>query len=835
MYKKIFILICILVLFLGISAAAAGNQTIEVNGTSVDDIRDAVETADYNSTIELNGEYDCGSHNYISVENKTLTFKSGKTPAKFTNLSAQCMDIYDSNITFKDLTFTEGWKRAISITGGNLNIINCTFENITSVQVYGICDSLSVVDCKFSGSYSGIGIESNRTNISNCQFRDIEFEIVDCISADTYISNCVAVNCGWMNLAGNCSRVRNSKFELTFISLESDESYVDNVTLNGHVSAISNFTSISNCNFTSGRIEIFNNGNEVSLKLVNSSINNSEGIRVYNNVNAHFILVNNTFSNDLFDFYDIEASISDSLILNNTVGNDIFNWQDVRMTNTQIIANKVTRSIFYFALLDLTNSAIINNTYEYIREDNGFGFEGNYTIINNIISGNFRKNHEYAPLDITLYYEGMKRPDDSDYYVLRTFTDIRDNFIGFNIDTDYEHNYLPVIGVYKYYVPKDDAINNFNWVNVVFEKINDTTYALKFINREGQSVNLPDYRFMIQNKTSKEIIAEVYVTEGVGTFSSNVALTLDDIDILNDYSKIVTKPKTQLIIERTGSDNDDTSFKIRLLQNNTPLANGVVRVIQYYYFNNEKHIYHPYDIYLTNANGEILLDRPFYDTWYGYYDYYDLEAYFADDNYSASETALFKFPVKKVKITTKVSPLSVTYNSHKNTKVEMISKTTHKGVIQWTQACFDVYKGKKLIDENFCELYNGKGSIDLTYLDAGTYTILVYVNSNKYDQTPVRLTLKIEKAKATVKASKLTAKFKKSKYFKMTVKANKKPVKKVVLKVKIGKKTYNVKTDKKGVAKFNTKKLKVGTHKVVITSGDKNYKISAKSKITIKR
>lgn len=60
-------------------------------------------------------------------------------------------------------------------------------------------------------------------------------------------------------------------------------------------------------------------------------------------------------------------------------------------------------------------------------------------------------------------------------------------------------------------------------------------------------------------------------------------------------------------------------------------------------------------------------------------------------------------------------------------------------------------------------------------------------------------------------------------------------MKKTVIKLKIGKKTYTVKTDSKGVAKFNTKKLKVGKYNVVISSGSDNYKISAKSTIKIKK
>ena len=93
------------------------------------------------------------------------------------------------------------------------------------------------------------------------------------------------------------------------------------------------------------------------------------------------------------------------------------------------------------------------------------------------------------------------------------------------------------------------------------------------------------------------------------------------------------------------------------------------------------------------------------------------------------------------------------------------------------------------------------------------------------------------KAPTTVKAPKVIAKYKKSKYFKVTVKhkTTKKAVKNTYIKLKIGKKTYKVKTNSKGIAKFNTKKLKVGTHKVTITSGNANYKISAKSQIKVKK
>ena len=60
---------------------------------------------------------------------------------------------------------------------------------------------------------------------------------------------------------------------------------------------------------------------------------------------------------------------------------------------------------------------------------------------------------------------------------------------------------------------------------------------------------------------------------------------------------------------------------------------------------------------------------------------------------------------------------------------------------------------------------------------------------------------------------------------------------KVKVKVYTGKKykSYILKTNKKGLIKLNTKKLKKGKHKVIITSANKNYSINAKSLIKIKR
>jgi len=70
---------------------------------------------------------------------------------------------------------------------------------------------------------------------------------------------------------------------------------------------------------------------------------------------------------------------------------------------------------------------------------------------------------------------------------------------------------------------------------------------------------------------------------------------------------------------------------------------------------------------------------------------------------------------------------------------------------------------------------------------------------------------------------------------KITVKnkKTKEPIKNLKLRLKIGKKVYAVKTNSKGIAKFNPKFLKAGTHKVKIYSANFKYHVSATSTIKI--
>lgn len=192
------------------------------------------------------------------------------------------------------------------------------------------------------------------------------------------------------------------------------------------------------------------------------------------------------------------------------------------------------------------------------------------------------------------------------------------------------------------------------------------------------------------------------------------------------------------------------------------------------------------------------------------------------------------------KINVKASSLSTTYNSGKKLTITVLdSENKTLGI--------PVHLQLKVFTGNTPKLYfvstNAKGIAyftPATKVAVGTHKVEITSSDGEFEFSKVTTTIKISKAKTTIKAPKVTAKYRKSKYFKVTVKnsATKKVVTNTKVKIKVytGKKTktYTVKTNSKGIAQINTKSLSYGKHKVVISSGNSNYVMSAKSTITIK-
>lgn len=203
--------------------------------------------------------------------------------------------------------------------------------------------------------------------------------------------------------------------------------------------------------------------------------------------------------------------------------------------------------------------------------------------------------------------------------------------------------------------------------------------------------------------------------------------------------------------------------------------------------------------------------------------------------------ALQQMIITKQKLPTPVTviptALSTTYDSGKQFTVTVLDDKNNP--INGLELNLRVFTGTKYVDYKVSTNEKGIASLDASKFAVGTHAVEITSNDPKYDVAKTSSSIKIAKAKTIVKAPKVKAKVKTSKYFKVSVKnkATKKAVASIKVKVKVytGKKskTYKIKTNKKGVAKLNTKKLKVGKHKVVISSGNPNYNIKAKSLIKI--
>ena len=197
---------------------------------------------------------------------------------------------------------------------------------------------------------------------------------------------------------------------------------------------------------------------------------------------------------------------------------------------------------------------------------------------------------------------------------------------------------------------------------------------------------------------------------------------------------------------------------------------------------------------------------------------------------------------QKLSLDTTLTPkiLSTTYDSGKAFTIAV--KDEDGNVAEGLKLNLKVFTGKSSKTYSVVTKANGIATFTLaSKLAIGTHKVEITSSSADYNVKKTTSSIKVAKAKTTVSAPKVTAKVKKSKYFKVTVKnkATKKVVKNIKVKVKVytGKKfkTYTVKTNSKGLAKLNTKSLKVGKHKVVVSSGNSKYVISAKSVITIKK
>ena len=233
----------------------------------------------------------------------------------------------------------------------------------------------------------------------------------------------------------------------------------------------------------------------------------------------------------------------------------------------------------------------------------------------------------------------------------------------------------------------------------------------------------------------------------------------------------------------------------------------------------------------VDSNGSVRFTIP----KYLFVGRYMLKVEHIGDDYNLS--AVSYITVKGIPTKVSLSKYNVIYNSGKKFTIKLLHSKTNNALSN-QKLTLKVYTGKTYKAYKVTTDENGKASLDLSKLSAGKHKIVI--SGSKNLNLSKTTTISISKAKTVVKLSKNAFKYKRADKLKVTVtdRRTKKPVKntKVTVKVFTGKKykTYNLKTNQKGIIQINTKNLKKGTHKININSNNKFYTIRKNTYIKVK-
>nr|WP_295000893.1 right-handed parallel beta-helix repeat-containing protein [uncultured Methanobrevibacter sp.] len=640
-------------------------------------------------------------------------------------------------------------------------------------------------------------IETGEFTVSNSIFDDVN-DMMMYVSLKLSIINSTAVRSHFSNWAGECcdAYILNSSFNKTDISgkIGKADVYDSNFTDGATVSS-SNGANVERCNFlNTGWVEL--NG-DASVKNSNFTGN----YRQFEFKNGKTLTVENCiFKNNtgamLLSVSKDTTIISNCSFYDNSVGDLLSLLTNSLICTGNVFSNNTCGGIIYVDCTDNYENDLLKVS-ENIFVNNQDG-TGNLSYL----SFMFDTEKEVNPMDI------VKK-------------ELSNNFYGFNIYDAYQLGEI--------FLQPDYATPV--WVNLNLKSLGDKNYELRFVNNQGKTVSLGEYSFSLKNTKTGEIIASnLTVKDGVCVFALNDTVDADSVSIISQAGSNVNSPPAKLTFSTSGSNNNDYKVTVRVYDSNgNPVGDKNINLILYQYMDNKCDVHS--EVFRLNSNGEVV-----FNIFSPEYDSYDLKAIFGDseNNLTVSELKNIKINKMNVQLTAKYYPAA------NKAFGRFVISATYENVENSVMMFVKIYRNSKVVSLFFSYSENLAGILEseLRQLGPGTYSISI--EPDRYDDfTFAKKTLKVTVAKKlNLKASKVTAKAKKSKYFKITVKNGKKPVKNIKLKVKVftGKKskTYTVKTNAKGLAKLNTKKIKKGSHKVEVTVSNSNYFGSCKSKITIR-
>lgn len=749
--------------------------------------------ANISNTLFANNTAAMGGAIYLSSPKKTSALKINRCTFDSNAFIDQTYieDIYPQS-SGADIAIDESSKCEVEITDSSFfdKMAISEFGNPAAYDAVVLRDSkASFINDSFNNT--GLSFEKTSADFDGCDFNNVLMQAYYDLNRDydadmSQVSlnfNDCDVNDSYINIG--CGNVTDSRFIKSTISKD-----------------VACDLKIDNCEFKEYSSVDANN----QLTVLNSRFSKSQ-IAGYDYV--VFNVANSTFR-DSIDLTGAAIVVSQGDSKNKSV----INISDCQFINNTARYWGGAISIQVNSQFGIRNSIFINNSARNggaVFANKGSGkisnsiFEENHAEdMNNATIEYFKKHYQSTgvPLEYLFkYYEDIYVKDypewDSSEYGFPTFV------YGADVITEYS----PIVKVFygsAVYGKNIDVENNFWGYNL--DDADELLYG-RIINKD---VSVP----------------EKWVNYSNGTFTDNNGSVVE----MPKYTPTgADRNHAVMTITQIGNEFTKTNITVNLVDAKTgePIKNQKVLIVL---TNNQ------FYLIFTDENGTATYEALESPDHYHVFAVSEIPGYNVACNMSEAS-------IGKLQAVGTATKLTTTYNSGKKITITILDKVTLKPAGTPLTVVVKVYTGKKCTTK-FWATTNSKGIATVTpgtKVNVGTHNVVVVPYESDFALNKVTTTLKITKAKTTVKAPKVTNKYKKSKYFKVTVKnkATGKVVKNTKVKVKVytGKKTktYTIKTNSKGLAKLNTKSLKIGKHKVVISSGNTNYVMSAKSTIVIKR
>ena len=368
MKRTIKIFLVLLILFISISAVSA-----EGNFTALqDEIELSTESIDINQDYVYDNGTDYELNSGILINKSDFTINGNGHTIDGSN-QARIFDIAGNNITISNLIFINGYSNANGgaiLSNGNLNLINCIFENNSANDGGAIStDSVNMKNNTFNANTAKFG--ASVTFLDNAKIEDSKF-----LNSRNYTYSMIYGTGPGSILINNCEFLNSSSKYAPAIYIAKK----NNATIKNSI-----FKDL-HALLSSGAITMKNMQNQIEIEnclfINTTAVNNGGALYLdmdddLNESNANIIIKNNTFINSSANFGGAivqlggNLAIIDSQFIENEAeynGAAIYvSYVNLKMENTQIISNRILDEDMYGGggiYCDKANVAINNSLFE---------------------------------------------------------------------------------------------------------------------------------------------------------------------------------------------------------------------------------------------------------------------------------------------------------------------------------------------------------------------------------------------------------------------------------------------------------------------------------------